>query len=223
MLKGKFAVKGFMFLMVMALLGGCGNFVRKDLGPEITQAKRYGVLLTKFSVDDRHVPAHIDIPFVDTTWKAMRDEISKLAGSPSAEWMTENGDFSGVAEQYSAYHPPYKALSGDNDYGDLKALFAKNQIDVLLVLEVVAAGQDPGWSGLGYMAASLATGVVMGGGSPMMIGRLVAIDPNGKVIFSGSNSFVNKLFSSAGSIKNPESVRNMAKTMIEDYRDHVLH
>jgi hypothetical protein len=226
----------FGMVIIITLLTGCGaTFVRKDLSPELAQTKKYGVLLTNFRYNEQAIPADPRIPFVATMQQAAADRLhSQIAGPPPASVVniSEKGDFGALAEKIVALTPApgsmvdrRKELDPSNDFGNMQDLFKKNDIDVLLVVEINAFGQKKPLSAvMGELAAGIAlkavTGAFLTGSGPVTIGKILGIDPNGRVIFSDYRTFAGGLLASRGDIAL--SAKGISEDMVSLYVKNVV-
>lgn len=222
--------------MVLSILAGCGaTFVKKDIAPEVVNTKRYGVMFTNLFYNGQKVPADPRISFVSVMQKEAADLLKKkIRGPPvlSVVNIFETGDFAPVAAKIAELAPPGMRdkrmdLDPGNDFGDMSAAFKKNDIDVLLLVEMNAWGQQVSLERvLGELAVGFAlkatTGAVFGGGSPTTVAKVVAIDASGKPIFTDWKVFTGGLLASKGAITSPSAATSMADTMIDDYLDHVV-
>ncbi len=218
-----------MMLGVAMALTGCGaSYVRKDIGPEVVNAKKYGVVLTNFRVNGQGIVADSRLPFVRIMQTAITDELTKH--NISAQILHEQGDFKVVASKFAdfATKPGSRSqLNPENDYGDLRELYNKNDIDVLLVVTTDARGQNSTLQGAvaafaaGY-ALQATTGAMLPGSRPTTYQELLALTPDGKVLYADWKVFTGGIFANKGDVTRISSAWDMETTMIDRYLENVV-
>ena len=194
--------------MMLALTGCSPSFVRKDLGPDVSNAKKYGFMQSNLFYNGRSIQANPHIPFLEVMSKAAADEMAK--SGITTEIIPENGDFAEVAVKFAEYAQKGRRneLNPDNEFKPMQEMFKKHGIEVLLISTSNASGQKPSFAqAFGTLAASIAlkatAGAVFGGGSPTTYKELLAISLDGKVLYSDWGIYAGGLLANKGSITDP--------------------
>ncbi len=225
--------KNLIFILLVtcvATISGCGStYIRKDISPTISQTRNYGFMFTNLIINETRFPTTETFPFPAAVTKVATKTIqTKVPGPPITvvKVLDENGDFAAVSKkmfELSKGGPKRIHLDPSTEYGDLSAQFKKNNIDVLIVLEMSAWGQRPSLGRtLGLAAAGVALGVPIGGGSPASYMEIIALDESGKIVFSDWGIFSGGLLASKGDVFNDSSRENMVANMVNRYLNQVV-